>query len=86
MNPVHSIPVVAKKWPYAAPIAIRPSTQLQRVSSGPELSQVGSGLQEKIHHGVSYFEVGAAEFERAVSLPQQAKAIEDSKIRQGVPL
>ena len=79
-NHVHSNPVVAKKWPYAARVALRPDTKLRYVSSGPLLEEVGRSL---LGHGVSHFEIGAPEFARAVSLLRKAKAEEDSKLKSG---
>jgi hypothetical protein len=74
---------IAKRWPYIAEVALRPSTRLEYVSSGPLLSDVGQGLQPKVRHGVSHFEIGRAEFDRAVQLLQRAKADEDSKLKTG---
>ena len=65
--------VIEKRWPYVAKVSLRPSTKLQYVSSGPELAQIGPGLQDQVGHGVSHFEIGRAEFERAVKLLQLAK-------------
>ena len=79
----HENPVVAKRWPYAAPVKIRPDTKLEYVSSGPGLNEITPGLQSKIGHGVSHFEIGKPEFDRAVALLRRAKTDEDRKIRTG---
>ena len=81
-NPVHSNPVIAKRWPYAAPVSLRPSACLHYVSSGPLLEDVAQGLQSKVRHGVSHFEIGRPEFERAISLLTKAKANEDALRRR----
>jgi hypothetical protein len=83
LNPVHSSKVIAERWPYAAPVSIRPDTKLEYVSSGPLLEDVGRGLQQKIGHGVSHFEIGQPEFERAVSLLRKAKVAEEQKLKAG---
>jgi hypothetical protein len=83
LSDVHPNPVVAKRWPYAARVSVRPSTKLRYVSSGPMLEEVGAGLQGKVGHGVSHFEIGRPEFERAVQLLTKAKADEDRKIKGG---
>jgi hypothetical protein len=54
----HPNPTFAKRWPYAVDAQLDPSTRLRYVSSGPELASVGHGLQERIAHGVSHFEIG----------------------------
>jgi hypothetical protein len=75
--------VIEKRWPYVAKASLRPSTKLQYVSSGPELAQIGPGLQEQVGHGVSHFEIGRVEFERAVKLLQMAIAEETKKLKKG---
>jgi hypothetical protein len=79
----HSNPVVRKRWPYLSKVAVRPSTKLKYVSSGPELEAIGPGLQEQVGQGVSHFEIGRAEFDRAVQLLQRAQAEEARKLRSG---
>jgi hypothetical protein len=81
----HPNPVVQKRWPYMANVAVRPSTKLTYVSSGPELKAIGPGLQEQVDQGVSHFEIGRAEFDKAVQLLQRAKADEDRKLKGGWP-
>jgi hypothetical protein len=68
-----SNPEVVRRRLYAEPISLRPETKLSRVSNGPLLSDVGPGLQQQIGHGVSHFEIGRPEFERALSLLRKAK-------------
>ena len=53
------------------------------MSSGPELAQIGPGLQDQVGHGVSHFEIGRAEFERAVKLLQMAQVEEAKKRKKG---
>lgn len=83
LSDVHPNRVVAKRWPYAAKVSLRPTTKLEYVSSGPELTDVAPGLQDQVGHGVSHFEIGRAEFERAVQLLQRAKAEETRKLKTG---
>jgi hypothetical protein len=83
LNDIHPNPVVAKRWPYAAEVSLDPSTKLQYVSSGPALSAIGRDLQEQVRHGVSHFEIGRPEFERAIQLLRQAKTAEDRKLKSG---
>jgi hypothetical protein len=83
LSDVHPNPVVAKRWPYAAKVALRPSTKLEYVSSGPELSEIGPGLQEHVGHGVSHFEIGRAEFECAIRLLERARVEEARKLKTG---
>lgn len=83
LSDVHPNPVVAKRWPYAAKVSLRPTTKLEYVSSGPELADIAPALQEKVGHGVSHFEIGRAEFDRAVQLLQRAKADETRKLKTG---
>jgi hypothetical protein len=83
LNAVHSNPEVARRWPYAAPVSLRPETRLDRVSAGPELAEVGPGLQQKVGHGVSHFEIGRAEFDRALSLLRKAKLAEAARAKAG---
>ncbi len=83
LSDVHPNRVIAKRWPYAARVALRPSTKLEYVSSGPELAAIAPELQARVGHGVSHFEIGRAEFERAVQLLQRAKAEETRKMRAG---
>ena len=75
--------VIEKRWSYVAKASLRPSTKLQYVSSGPELTQIGPGLQGQVGHGVSHFEIGRDEFERAVTLLQRAQAEETKKLKTG---
>jgi hypothetical protein len=86
LNAVHSNPVIAKRWPYAAPVTLRPETKLKFVSSGPLLEEVGPDLQTKIGHGVSHFEIGRAQFDRALSLLRKAKDEEARRLRTGAPV
>ncbi len=83
LNHEHSIPDVAKRWPYAAPITLNPSACLKYVSSGPSLNDITPGLQSKVGHGVSHFEIGKPQFDRAISLLRQAKGDEDRKLKTG---
>jgi len=83
LNSFHPNPAIAKRWPYASKIAVRPSTKLKYVSSGPELSAISPGLQSKVAKGVGYFEISRDDFERAVQLLQRAKSEEDRKLRTG---
>jgi hypothetical protein len=64
-------------------VSLRPSTKLEYVSSGPELADIAPALQEEVRHGVSHFEIGRLEFERAVQLLQRAKAEEARKLKTG---
>lgn len=73
INQYHSNPEVARQWPYAAPVELRKSACVPRLSEAPLLASVGPGLQEKIGHGVSHFEIGAADFARALRLLERAK-------------
>ena len=82
LNPAHSNPVVAQRWPYAARVAIRPDTRLKYVSSGPLLADVAPELQRRIGHGVSHFEIGK-EFAKAVSLLRKAKIAERQQVKIG---
>jgi hypothetical protein len=75
--------VIEKRWPYVAKVSLRPGTKLQYVSSGPELAQIGPGLQAQVGHGVSHFEIGRAEFERAVKLLQLAQTEEAKRLKKG---
>ena len=75
--------VVAKRWPYIAKVSLRPDTKLEYVSSGPTLTDIAPGLQEKVGHGVSHFEIGHTEFTRAVQLLQRARAEETRKLKTG---
>ena len=76
--------VIEKRWPYVAKASLRPSTKLQYVKvSGPELAQIGLGLQEQVGHGVSHFEIGRAEFERAVKLLQLAQTEDAKRLKKG---
>ena len=79
----HPNPVVAKRWPYASTVAVRPSTKLRYVSSGPELNDISPGLLGNVGHGVGYFPISREQFERAVQLLQRAKAEEDRKVKTG---
>lgn len=83
LSDVHPNPIIAKRWPYAASASLNPSTRLEYVSSGPELAAVAAGLQGKVGHGVSHFEIGRADFERAVQLLRRAKTEEDRKLKTG---
>jgi len=83
LNAAHPNRVVAKRWPYAAKVSLRPSAKLTYVSSGPELAEVGHGLQEQVGQGVSHFEIGRADFDRAIQLLQRAKADEDRRLKTG---
>jgi len=74
---------IAKRWPYIAKVSLRPSTKLEYVSSGPELSDIAPALQDSVGHGVSHFEIGHAEFHRALQLLQRAKSEEDRKLKTG---
>jgi hypothetical protein len=60
LNPRHENPVIAKRYPYAAPVSLQPDVKLEYVSSGPELKDVGRDLQSKIGQGVSSFRDRAA--------------------------
>jgi len=80
LRPEHANPVIAKKWPFASDAELDPSTRMRRVSNGPLLADVSPALQEKIGHGVSHFEIGRPEFERAVKLLRQAQIKENQKI------
>jgi hypothetical protein len=83
LSDVHQNPDVAKRWPYAAKVSLRPNTKLEYVSSGPELGEIAPALQKKVGHGVSYFEIGRAEFDRAVHLLQRAKEDEAQRLKSG---
>jgi hypothetical protein len=83
INDVHPNPVIAKRWPYEAKVSLRPSTKLEYVSSGPELNDVSPGLQARVQHGVSHFEIGRPEFDRAVQLLQRAQAEEQRRLKTG---
>jgi hypothetical protein len=83
LSDVHANPVIAKRWPYAAKVSVNPSTKLKYVSSGPELAEIGPGLQEQVRHGVSHFEIGRPEFDQAVQLLRKAKTAEDRKLKTG---
>jgi hypothetical protein len=83
INNEHSNAVVAKRWPYAAPVEVRHDVKLTYVSSGPSLDDVTPGLQKNVRHGVSHFEIGRPEFERAISLLRKAKSEEDQRLKRG---
>jgi hypothetical protein len=83
LSDLHPNPIVAKRWPYAVKISLRPSTKLEYVSSGPALSDIEPSLQSQIGHGVSHFEIGRAEFERAVRQLERAQKEEARKLRTG---
>lgn len=83
LNPTHSNPEVARRWPYAAPVWIRDDAKLKYLTFGPQLNEVTPGLQSNIRQGVSHFEIGRAEFDRAISLLHKAKFQEETKIKGG---
>jgi hypothetical protein len=83
LNHLHKNPVIGERYPYASPVTVPEATKLQYVSSGPELSAVGGGLQSQIRGGVSHFEIGKREFDRALVLLRRAKDDEDRKIASG---
>jgi hypothetical protein len=83
LNDRHENPVIARRYPYAAPVSLRPDVKLEYVSSGPELSEVGRDLQSKVQHGVSHFEIGKPEFDRALELLRKAKTEETRKLKTG---
>ena len=83
LSDVHPNPVVAKRWPYAAKVSLSPSTKLEYVSSGPNLADIAPSLQKKVGQGVSHFEIGRAEFDRAVQLLRRAKSDETRKLKTG---
>jgi hypothetical protein len=83
LRPRHPNPLIAKKWPFASDAELDPSTKLRYVSSGPFLASVSPALQDKIGHGVSHFEIGRPEFDRAVRLLRQAKIQENQKPKKG---
>jgi hypothetical protein len=74
-----SDPVVMKRWPHAADVRIR--IRLDEVTSGPQLTEVSPSLQREVHQGVSHFEIGRPEFDRAYELLRKAKAAEDLRAR-----
>jgi hypothetical protein len=82
-NLVHSNPEIARRWPYAAPVTVREDARIERVQNGPLLSEVGPGLQQQIGEGVSHFEIGRPDFDRAISLLRKAKAAEKLKVTPG---
>ncbi len=69
-HPNHEI---ARRWPYAVDVELNPSAYVKYVSSGPELATVGPSLQARIGHGVSQFEIGRTEFDRALHLLRLAQ-------------
>ena len=71
--PKHSNPDVARRWPYAAPVELRKSACVPRLSGAPLLELVAHGLQDNIGHGVSHFEIGHSEFVTAIRLLERAK-------------
>lgn len=73
INQQHSNPEVARRWPYAAPIELRKRACVPRLSVAPLLEAVDQGLQERIRHGVSHFEIGQPEFTRAIRLLERAR-------------
>ena len=79
----HPSPEIAKRWRYASRVAVRPSTKLKYVSSGPELNDISPGLMSNVGHGVGYFPISREQSERAVQLLQRAKAEEDRKLKTG---
>jgi hypothetical protein len=79
----HNNPVVEKRWPYLSKVTVRPDTKVRYVSSGPELEAIGVGLQEQIDQGVSHFEIGRPEFDRAVQLLRRAQDEEARKLKSG---
>jgi hypothetical protein len=79
----HHNPIVQKRWPYLAKVAVRPSTRLRYVSSGPELKAIDPSLQDEIDQGVSHFEIGRAEFNRAVQVLQRAQIEEAQRLKAG---
>ena len=73
LSSTHSNPEVARLWPWAAPIKLRKSACVPRLSLAPVLESVAPGLQDNIGHGVSHFEIGHSEFTRALRLLERAK-------------
>lgn len=73
LNPTHSNPDVARKWPYAAPAELRKSACVPRLTGAPLLALVAPDLQDNIGHGVSHFEIGHSEFTTAIRLLERAK-------------
>jgi hypothetical protein len=73
INQHHSNPEVARRWPYAAPVELRKSACVPRLSIAPVLESVAPGLQEHIGHGVSHFEIGQPEFIKAIRLLERAR-------------
>jgi hypothetical protein len=73
LNPTHSNPEVARRWPYAAPILLRKSACVPRLSVAPLLASVAPGLQDNVGQGVSHFEIGHSEFTKALRLLERAK-------------
>jgi len=71
-----------RRWPHAASVDFR--VRLRFVDSGPALADVGRSLQGQVGQGVSHFEIGRPEFERAYDLLRKAKVAEDQKMRLGV--
>src|SRR3954452_647753 len=47
----HPNPVIAKRWPYAVPVSVRPDTKVKYVSSGPALTDIGPSLQSRVGQG-----------------------------------
>jgi hypothetical protein len=83
LRELHANPVIAKRWPFAVDADLNPSARVRFVSSGPELAAVGAGLQGQIGHGVSHFEIGWPEFERAIQLLRKAHYDEEQKLKTG---
>src|SRR4051794_25392317 len=73
LNPLHSNREVARRWPYAAPIELRKSACVPRLSAAPLLASVAPNLQDSVGQGVSHFEIGHSEFTKALRLLERAK-------------
>ena len=73
LNSKHSNPDVARKWPLAAPVDLRKSACVPRLTGAPLLESVAPGLQANVGHGVSHFEIGHSEFLTAIRLLERAK-------------
>jgi hypothetical protein len=73
INHYHSNPEVARRWPYAAPVELRKSACVPRLSVAPLLAAVASELQDQIGEGVSHFEIGHSEFTKAIRLLERAR-------------
>jgi hypothetical protein len=72
LNPVHSNPSIAKRYPYAADIKLLKFACVPLLSESPLLADIDPDLQHKIGQ-ISHFEIGRDHFEEGIRLLRRAK-------------